>query len=321
MTATPATLAMSLRKVEYPTLALAMAIYGGLALLTLFHSLVPWPLLLLLGGYFVAWHGSLQHEVVHGHPTPWPLINRLLVLPSPWLFLPYDLYRESHLRHHRNEWLTDPLEDPESYYVTAATWQRIGAPGRGFLRAYNCLLGRLLLAPVVITAKSLAELAGGLLRGDGKLLAAWALHLLGAALVLYWVLSVAGMSLWAYLLFFVYPGLSLTSLRSFAVHRAATGVTERTATLKAEAPLALLFLNNNLHSVHHAQPGLPWYRIPAAWRATRPEEAPAAGESIDGYRSLLARYLLRGKEHPLHPAERREPAYATATGTRPDSQS
>ena len=132
--------------------------------------------------------------------------------------------------------------------------------------------------------------------------------------MLFWVTQAAGLALWEYLLFFIYPGLSLTLLRSFAEHRAATNPGGRTATLKAEAPLALLFLNNNLHSVHHAMPGLPWYRIPAAWRAMRPEESEAAGESFDGYREIAARYFLKPKEHPLHPSERRDGFLAKTIG-------
>jgi fatty acid desaturase len=306
MTAGLSSLPKQLGRIEYPTLLLCIAIYGGLLLLTYFHRLVPLPLLILLGGYFVAWQGSLQHEVVHGHPTPWRWVNRLLVLPSPWLVVPFGLYRESHLRHHRDELLTDPLEDPESYYLTDRSWRRAGPLGRGLLRANNSLLGRLLLGPLLLTLRSAWDFATALRRLDGEALTAWAAHGLGVALVLFWAMGVCGLSFWEYALYFVYPGLSLTLLRSFAEHRATTVVSERTATLEAEWPLGLLFLNNNLHSVHHAQPGLPWYRIPAAWRATRPDEAEGAGERFKGYRELVRRYLLTAKEHPLHPSERRQ---------------
>ena len=300
------------QRIEYPTLFLAIAIYGGFGLLTFFHQSVPWLVLVLLGGYLVAWHGSLQHEVAHGHPTSRRWINHLLVLPSLWLYAPFGLYRQSHLRHHRDRHLTDPAQDPESYYVSARHWRRIGWPGRAFLTAYNTLLGRLVLGPPRLVVMSALGLLRVLARGDRRSLTAWAVHALGATLVLGWVLVVCGMPLWLYLLAFVYPGLSLTLLRSFAEHRAATPALERTATLIAEWPLALLFLNNNLHSVHHKQPSLPWYEIPAAWRATRPDEAEGAGERIEGYRSLVTRYLLKPKENPLHPSERRESLFRPA---------
>ncbi len=318
MSARSLSFAEKLGRIEYPTLLLAIAIYGAFGLLTFFHDLLPLPLLALLGGYVVAWHGSLQHEVAHGHPTPWRAVNRLLVLPSLWLYLPFSIYRRSHLRHHRDDRLTDVAEDPESYYVSARTWRRIGWPGRAFLTAHNTLLGRLLLGPLFAVARTAADLIQAILRGDRVQLRAWALHGIAVAIPLLWVLEVAQMSFWLYLLAFVYPGLSLTLLRSFAEHRATTAVPERTATLKAEAPFALLFLNNNLHSVHHAQPGLAWYRIPAAWRATHPEEAESAGECFEGYREIALRYLLRPKEHPLHPSERRDSLFQTAPGERLD---
>ena len=314
MTARPATLDTKTPLIEYPTLALAIAIYGGFGLVTYFHDSLPWPLLLLLGAYLVAWHSSLQHEVVHGHPTAFPLINRLLVLPNLWLIVPFGVYRDTHLEHHRDDLLTDPLEDPESYYVTAERWREIGPLGRGLLLFNNTLAGRLLVGPFLVTFGCLRSLLGALLELNWRTLASWGANGFGAALVLFWVTQAAGLALWEYLLFFIYPGLSLTLLRSFAEHRAATNPGGRTATLKAEAPLALLFLNNNLHSVHHAMPGLPWYRIPAAWRAMRPEESEAAGESFDGYREIAARYFLKPKEHPLHPSERRDGFLAKTIG-------
>jgi fatty acid desaturase len=222
----------------------------------------------------------------------------------------------SHIAHHRDELLTDPLEDPESYYLSARSWRRAGPLGRGLLRANNSLLGRLVLGPLCLTLRSLNDLWRALTSFDRPALLAWAAHGLGVALVLYWVLAVCGLAFWEYLLFFVYPGLSLTLLRSFAEHRATTVVSERTATVKAEWPLALLFLNNNLHSVHHAQPGLPWYRIPAAWRATRPDEAEGAGEVFEGYREVAKRFLLKPKEHPLHPSQLRQQVAAGQAGLR-----
>ena len=112
--------------IEWPTIGLAIVIYGGFALLTLSYHMLPWWAVLPLGGYLVAWHGSLQHEAVHGHPTAWQGMNEALVFPSLWLWMPYRIYRDSHLKHHRKEILTDPYEDPESYYVTPETWSSTG---------------------------------------------------------------------------------------------------------------------------------------------------------------------------------------------------
>ena len=70
------------RVAEWPTLLVAAAIYAGFAALTWFYHALPWWLVFPAGAYVVAWHGSLQHEAVHGHPTHWPLLNELLVFPS-----------------------------------------------------------------------------------------------------------------------------------------------------------------------------------------------------------------------------------------------
>ena len=41
--------------------------------------------------------------------------------------------------------------------------------------------------------------------------------------------------------------------------------------IEDRGPLALLFLNNNLHAVHHAHPRLPWYRLPGEYARRRDE--------------------------------------------------
>lgn len=53
--------------VEWPTLFVAVAIYGGWLALAYFHAALPWPVLILIGGALIAWHGSLHHD------RPWHL--------------------------------------------------------------------------------------------------------------------------------------------------------------------------------------------------------------------------------------------------------
>ena len=67
--------------------------------------------------------------------------------------------------------------------------------------------------------------------------------------------------------------------------------------LRAEAPLALLFLNNNLHALHHARPEVAWYRLPAL----AGDELPGSYDGV-GYGALFRRYLFRIKDSPVHPA-------------------
>ena len=187
-------------RIEIPTLMVALAIYAGFGLLTWFHAALPWWILLPFGGYIVAWHGSLQHEVLHGHPTPSALANELLVLPNLWLWMPFRLYRDSHLAHHDDAYLTDPRQDPETYYLDAETWAAAGPLTRAFLRAHNTLAGRLLLGPLRCLWLFWSSEAQRLLRGDTSHLKAWAIHGLGVALVLTWGITVCGLPLWTYLL-------------------------------------------------------------------------------------------------------------------------
>ena len=290
------------QRIEWPTVFLAVALYGSFGLLTWWHAALPWWLVLPLGGYLVCLHGSLQHEAVHGHPTPWPLVNEALVFPSLWLWMPYRVYRESHLVHHRNETLTDPREDPESYYVTPRVWAAMGPLRRAFLTANNCLLGRLIFGPLVAVWRHWSNEISRLRRGDRRHLPAWGLHFAGCALTLTWVMGVCGIPLGEYLLLYAYPGLSLTLVRSFLEHRARPEAEERSVLVEAGPVMSLLFLNNNLHALHHAHPGVSWYRLPALYRARRDELlAGNGGYRFDDYLDVARRYLLRPKEPVLHP--------------------
>jgi fatty acid desaturase len=287
--------------IEWPTVWIAAAIYAGFGLLTWFYEALPWWLVLPLGGYVVAWHGSLQHEAVHGHPTPWAAVNEAFVLPSLWLWLPFRVYRESHLAHHEAD-LTDPLGDPESYYVTPDAWSRLGPARRALLWAHNSLAGRLVLGPPLSASRVIVNKARRLARGDLSHGVAWILHLAGCALVLVWVLWVCRVPLVEYLVFFVYPGISLTLLRSFLEHQASPEAPERTVIVESGPVLSLMFLNNNLHVVHHDEPGTAWFRLPARYRKRRRELlAGNGGYLFRGYSKIAARYLLRPKERPVHP--------------------
>ena len=288
--------------IEWPTLALTAVVYTLFGLLTWWHTELPWWLILPLGGYLVCLHGSLQHEAVHGHPTRWPLVNEALVFPSLWLWMSFRIYRDSHLRHHRNEVLTDPGEDPESFYVTPQAWARMGPLKRAFLIANNAFLVRLVIGPLVAVWQHWSDEIGRLARGDRRHLPAWALHLAGCALVFAWVIGVCGIPLGEYILLYAYPALALTLIRSFLEHRARPEAETRSVIVEAGPVMSLLFLNNNLHALHHAHPGVAWYRLPALYRARRDELLTRnGGYRYGGYLEIAGRYLLRPKEPVLHP--------------------
>jgi len=294
--------------VEWPTVILAVVIYGGWGALTFWHAVIPWPLLALGGGWFVAWHMSLQHEVLHGHPTRYRALNDAVGFPPLTLWLPYMVYRAIHLRHHRDEYLTDPLEDPESYYLTPERFGRLGPVARAFLRFRNTFFGRITFGAVRSMVLFLWAHLRMCLRGNRAELRVWLPHLVGVAAVLIWVCGVCHMAVWMYVLCFVIPSRSLASIRSFAEHRAAAHHTERTAIVENAPVLGLLFLYNNLHVVHHDRPGLPWYRIPAYYRTHRAAIVAANGGLVyDGYADVVQRYLVtphHAGPHPGHESPR-----------------
>ncbi|MBZ8133993.1 fatty acid desaturase [Afifella sp. IM 167] len=296
----------TLQTAEWPTLFLILLCHLVWAAALLFHQSLGFALTALLAVPMVTLHSSLQHEALHGHPTRSAGLNEGLIFLPLGLAYPYRRFKRMHLRHHNDQSLTDPYDDPESYYYALADWQRLPAPLQRVLDFNNTLFGRLLIGPAVMSVgfygAELRLARSGKERGMGL---AWAAHALGAAIVLVFVLVVAGMPLWQYLLI-AYGGLSLLSLRTFAEHQASEAPGGRTAIVEERSLLSLLFLNNNLHYVHHEHPRLPWYRLPALYRSARAEfQAGNAGYVFAGYGDILRRYLFRRKSPVPHPYLRR----------------
>lgn len=292
--------------VEWPTILVAVVIYAGWLALTGWHAVFPIWALLLLGGVVAGWHSSFQHEATHGHPTGNIAVNAFLAGPSLLLWLPFGIFRREHLRHHGNGRLTDPIDDPESFYVLERDWRVMNPLRRVLLVVNNALAGRLLIGPALVISGFLWSELARLVRRDFSHLADWTWHLLGLAPVIGWLALVAEMPFWIYLLCFSYPGTAIILLRSFNEHRPAFDLEQRTAIVEAGPVLSLLFLNNNLHAVHHARPDLPWYRIPEAYWPDRERIlAGNGGFFLPGYGALARRYLFRTKDHPVHPVRRR----------------
>jgi fatty acid desaturase len=290
------------RRLEWPTIILTAVIYGGFLALTWWWDALPVPVVALAGGWLIAWHGSLQHEVIHGHPTGNQQINNAIGSIPLSLWLPYEIYRESHLEHHRDEHLTDPIEDPESSYFTKAAWQRLGPAGKGLARWNATLFGRLTIGPVVMLLSFLVQEARLLRAGEPGRARIWTIHLIGAAIVLLWVTVLCGMPLWLYFFGFVYLGAALTRLRGYAEHRYAERHEERTAIVENSHLFGLLFLYNNLHVLHHLKPGISWYRLRAVYRLNR--DALIAGNGglvYNSYWDIARRFLVKSHDSITHP--------------------
>jgi fatty acid desaturase len=132
------------RGLEWPTALLAFAIYGLWFTTTFFYRDLPWWVLTPLGAWIIAWQLNLQHETIHGHPTRNRRVNEMIGRWPLSLWLPYSIYRSTHLAHHRDENLTDPLDDPESYYWADGQWCALGPFGRAVVAAQSTLLGRMI---------------------------------------------------------------------------------------------------------------------------------------------------------------------------------
>jgi fatty acid desaturase len=287
---------------EWPTWLLAATVYGGWLVLTYWATMLPWWLVLPAGAWIIAWHHSLQHELIHNHPTRKHWVNTAIGFAPLGLWLPYLRYRAMHLSHHRDHLLTDPVEDPESYYVTDFAWQRLGPIGRAVRRFLNTATGRIPFGPLVAVVGFLIKEAAALATGSPRHHRIWAVHVLGVVAVLLWVEEICGIAFWRYLLCFVYPGFALTALRSMAEHRAAPEAEHRTAVVEHAPIFGLLFLFNNLHVVHHRHPRLPWYAIPRYYRQNRDAIVRRNnGLVYHGYRDVLSRYLLREHHSPVIP--------------------
>ncbi|WP_394821546.1 fatty acid desaturase [Pendulispora albinea] len=300
--AAPASPGPGCNAVELPTVAVGLSVYLLWLTLTATASSLPWWLVALAGGGLIAWHGSFQHETIHGHPTRSPVLNALFGSVPLGLWLPYGIYREQHQAHHRTSQLTDPLDDPESFYVTREAWAAMGTLQRIVHRAQTTLAGRLLLGPAWMVGRFLWAELRALLAGDYRHARAWLAHGAGLALVLGWLIGICDMPLGRYVALFVYPGLGLTLLRSFLEHRPAAQMEHRIGVVEAGPLFGLLYLNNNLHAVHHQMPGVPWYELPAHYRSQRTAVLEGNGGFVfPGYLAVLARFAFRPKDPPVHP--------------------
>ena len=291
-----------LREIEWQTVGLIAATYAVITALVWFHASLPWWIILPFGAYFAALHTSLQHEVLHGHPTSSRLVNEAMVFPTLTLWLPYHRYRQTHLTHHNDMHLTDPQLDPESYYMLPEHWALVTG-FRHWLYGFNhTLAGRMLIGPAVGIIRFWSSEFRDIWNGNRKTLAAWLWFAFSAGLTIWFVTGIAGMPFWQYILLIAYPGISLALVRSFCEHQAAEQVDHRTIVVEASPFWSLLFLNNNLHAAHHERPALAWYKLPAYYRAERQRLATKSnGYVVKGYGEIFGRFFFKAKEPIPYP--------------------
>jgi fatty acid desaturase len=290
------------RALEWPTLLLLFAVY--FAWLALTYQYARWSLWIVapLGVLLVTLHGSLQHEIVHGHPTRWYTVNRLLGMVPLSLWLPYDRYRALHRAHHVDARLTDPFDDPESFYWCAGEWARLSWFSRTLLRVQQTLAGRVVLGSFWRIGAFLYTEARAIGRGQPGMRGTWLEHLVWCVPVIGWIKLVCGIPVAVYFVAIVVPANGVQLIRSFAEHRARPRSPERIAIVEGSWFLGPLFLFNNLHSLHHESPLVPWYEYPARYRVIRERLIAENGGLIyRTYFDVARRYLFRAHDVLLHP--------------------
>jgi fatty acid desaturase len=291
--------------VEVPTLLLVLVDYGAWLAITLAYG--HWPLAIVapVTAVLLTLHSSLQHEIVHGHPTRWIGINRLLAIVPLSLWMPYERYRRSHRVHHIDQRLTDPLDDPESYYWTPQDWARLKPITRVLVQIQQTLAGRVIIGSFWSIGRFLHGEFRAVIRNEDRARVMWLEHLLWCVPVIVWVKVVCGMPLWIYFLAMVIPANGLVLIRAFAEHRARPGVRARIAIVEESWILGPLFLFNNLHSLHHEAPLIPWYQYPARYRLIRDRLiAENGGLVYRTYFEVARRFLFRPHDAPQHPSGR-----------------
>ena len=263
---------------------------------------MPIWLLMVLGGYVVCLHGSLQHEAVHGHIARSRRLNNMITYPPLALYFPYTVYREEHLKHHACEVLTDVDTDPESLYFSRAQWERKNRLLKFIYTINFTLAGRLIIGPIVSLVILWRNQVRRVVSGDSRRLGVMISHVVLMAAIL-WFASWAGdIPVWKYMLCFAYPGISLTLLRSYTEHRWSSNEGERTIIIEGSPLTRLLYMNNNFHWLHHKNPRLPWRQVAKEYYLKRHKILSANGNYF--YRSYLQLVPRLWKDRliePVHP--------------------
>ena len=290
-----------------------------------------WKTLLLIGGVYIVWgaivfasvhlpiwltflaltpiitlHSSLQHECIHGHPFESQKINDILAAMPLGLFLPYLRYKELHLAHHQKASITDPTEDPESWYLTADQWQKTPTPFKILLQLNNTLLGRFLLGPLLGTGRMILGDISTMRHGNKNLILMWASHLLMCTVLLS-ILTIYGHVPLSVYFAAAYVGMSILMIRTYLEHQSHPSMRARSVIIGDRGLLSYLFLNNNLHAVHHAYPTVAWYQLPGLFRKNRSQFLSLnKGYYFDSYSDVIRQYSITAKEPVIFPNKTRQ---------------
>ena len=119
-------------------------------------------------------HGGDRHDAPPAYSNIWRARSAMATTagclsfrsrsdcPSLWLWLPYTLYRRSHLEHHATPVLTQPGRDPESFYLPPATWARLPAWRRRILELKANIAGLEAKTAAIAAGSEIARRVGSI---------------------------------------------------------------------------------------------------------------------------------------------------------------
>ena len=290
--------------IEWPTVLLIILCYGIWAGLLVFKNETPVFMWILFSALNITLFMSITHEVVHFHPTRNRLINQLMIaLPIGWS-IPFERFRDTHLDHHNTGELTDPFDDPESWYLANYDWIGREPITRAVLTFNNTLLGRMVIGPAIGLGRFFAGEFASILRGGKQgryVLRVWLQHFALCSVLAFIIVQTYSAPIWHWVMA-IYLGHSFLYVRTFLEHQATPEHGERTVIIEKACPIAFLFLFNNYHFVHHDKPGIAWYRLPSEYRNQKQQYVERNGAYVySSYGEVFRRFFLRAKEPVSHP--------------------
>ncbi len=286
---------------EIPSVILLIFCYAAFVAITVSADTLGLVLSIPLLALIVALHSSLQHEFLHGHPTSSQTVNDLMVSLPIGVYIPYLRFKDTHLAHHHDPSLTDPYDDPESNFLNPEMWKSFSGWRKRIGNFNNTLFGRMIIGPTLSLMHLYSQDVAAALQGNRRIQFSYLHHAVGLTLIGLWLAIASQMPVWAFLVA-AYFGMSLLKIRTFLEHRAHEKAPARSVVIEDRGPLALLFLNNNFHAVHHAHPGLVWHRIPQEYARKRDVILRRnGGYWYRSYWSVFRMYLFHRKDPVAHP--------------------
>ena len=286
--------------VEWPTIAVCFLCYAGFAVATVWAEAMGFLSAAVVLTLSLTLFSSFSHEVLHGHPFRNKHLNEALVFPALAVLIPYERFRDTHLAHHHDPSLTDPYDDPESNFVDPDIWGGWCKLRQAIYLFNNTLAGRIIIGPIVGLWAFYVGDAKAIISGDRAVRRAYLLHIAGLVPVLIWLLTLSSMPVWLFLIC-IYASHAILKIRTFLEHRMHELARCRSVIVERGGILGFLFLNNNLHAVHHARPSMPWYRLPSFYAAHRAHFLSRnGGYRYVSYGQVFSQYFLRAKDPVPH---------------------